>query len=229
MNSITPLLAFVGGLLSFLSPCVLPMIPVYIASLVGPEIFAEGASRHRLPVFFHSLSFVVGFSAVFILLGTGAGFVGLAISTHLALVRQISGSLMILFGIFMIAATKVPWLNYEKRLSAGKVSSGGYWRSLVMGIIFAVAWTPCVGPILGSILTLAMGSESTWSGSYLLAIYSLGAGLPFLIIGLAFDSVFPVLKKINRYSSYIYIACGLLLIGIGILILIDKLRLIQFT
>jgi cytochrome c-type biogenesis protein len=228
MNSISPWVAFAGGLLSFLSPCVLPMIPVYLASLVGPEIFAEGASRHRLTIFFHSLSFVAGFSVVFILLGTGAGFVGLAISTHLSLVRQISGIIMILFGIFMLAATKVSWLNYEKRLSAGKSISSGYWRSLIIGIIFAVAWTPCVGPILGSILTLAMGSESAWSGSYLLAIYSLGAGLPFLVIGVAFDSVFPVLKKVNRYSNYIYIFCGLLLIGIGILILLDKLRLIQF-
>jgi cytochrome c-type biogenesis protein len=229
MNTISPLVAFLGGLLSFLSPCVLPMIPVYIASLVGPEIFAEGPSKHRLIIFFHSASFVVGFSAVFVLLGTGAGYIGLAVSTHLSLVRQISGGLMILFGIFMLAATKFSWLNYEKRLSSGKSVSGGYLRSLIIGIIFAIAWTPCVGPILGSILTLAMGSESALSGSYLLAIYSLGAGLPFLVIGLAFDSVFPVLKKINRYSSYIYVVCGLLLIGIGILILIDKLRLIQFT
>jgi cytochrome c-type biogenesis protein len=229
MNSVTPIMAFIGGLLSFLSPCVLPMIPVYIASLVGPEIFNESPAKHRWTIFFHSLSFVVGFSAVFILLGTGAGLLGLVISEHLDLLRQISGGLMILFGLFMLAATKIPWLNYEKRLSAGKSVSSSHLRSLVIGVIFAVAWTPCVGPILGGILTLAMGSESAANGSYLLAIYSLGAGLPFLIIGLLFDSVFPWLKKIYRYSSYIYIICGLILIGIGILILMDKLRLIQFS
>jgi cytochrome c-type biogenesis protein len=228
MDNISPLVAFTGGLLSLFSPCVLPMIPVYIASLCGPEIFQSGVKGHRLSIFFHSLSFVIGFSIVFILLGTGAGAIGLVISSNLILVRRISGSLMILFGLFLLAATRISWLNYEKRLTPTRSVATGYLRSLIIGIIFAVAWTPCVGPVLGGILTLAFNSESAWSGSYLLAFYSLGLGLPFLIIGVLFDSLAPWLKRISRYSSYIYIFSGLLLIAVGILIWLDKLNWFSF-
>jgi cytochrome c-type biogenesis protein len=228
MDNVSPLVAFTGGLLSLLSPCVLPMIPVYIASLAGPEIYRTGVKGRRLSVFFHSLSFVIGFSALFIVLGTGAGAIGLAISSHLLLVRRIAGSLMILFGLFMLAAPRISWLNYEKRLTPNQSTTTGYLRSFIIGVLFAVAWTPCVGPVLGGILTLAFNTESIWHGSYLLAIYSLGLGIPFLIIGLLFDSLLPWLKKIGRYSSYIYIFSGLLLIAVGILILINRLNWFSF-
>jgi cytochrome c-type biogenesis protein len=228
MDSISPLVAFVGGLISLLSPCLLPIIPVYIASLSGPEIFQSGVGGRRLTVFFHSLGFIVGFSAVFIALGTGAGLIGFSISSHLLLVHRISGILMILFGLFLLAAPKISWLNYEKRLAPSQSITTGYLRSLLLGVLFALAWTPCVGPVLGSILTLAFNSGSGWQGGYLLAFYSLGVGLPFLIIGLLFDSVLPWLKRINRYSAYIYIFSGLLLIATGILILINKLTWFSF-
>jgi cytochrome c-type biogenesis protein len=200
------------------------MIPVYIASLCGPETFQSGARGHRLSIFFHSLSFVLGFSIIFILLGTGAGAVGQIISSNLYLVRRISGSLMVLFGLFLLAAPRISWLNYEKRLAPSHSLATGYLRSLIIGIIFAVAWTPCVGPILGGILTLAYNSESAWRGTYLLAFYSAGLALPFLVIGILFDSLSPLLKQIRRYSSYIYIFSGVLLIATGILIWLNKLN-----
>jgi cytochrome c-type biogenesis protein len=228
MDSVSPLVAFTGGLLSLFSPCVLPMVPVYIASLAGPEIFQSGVKGHRLSIFFHSLCFVMGFSVLFIILGIGAGAVGSAISSHLLLVRRIAGSLMIIFGIFMLAAPRIPWLNYEKRLSPNRSVATGYLRSFIVGVLFAVAWTPCVGPVLGGILTLAFNSESAWQGGSLLAMYSLGLGLPFLAIGLLFDSMLPWLKKIGRYSTYIYIISGILLIAIGILVLTDKLSWFSF-
>jgi cytochrome c-type biogenesis protein len=118
---------------------------------------------------------------------------------------------------------RVPWLNYERRLAPSLGTTIGYLRSFLTGGIFSLAWTPCVGPILGSVLTLALGSETAWQGAYLLAIYSLGLGLPFLIIGAAFGSITPLLRRINRYSNWIYIISGLLLITIGILILTNKL------
>ncbi len=217
------LVAFGAGLLSFLSPCVLPLVPVYLASLAGPEIFVTGAYKRRIPVFFHSLSFVIGFSIVFTILGAGVGLAGFAISAHLVLIRQIAGSLLIAFGLFMLVALKVPWLNYERRLSSSLGVTTGYLRSLLTGGIFSLAWTPCVGPILGGILTLALGSETAWQGASLLAVYSLGLGLPFLIIGAAFGSITPLLRRINRYSNWIYIISGLLLIAVGILILTNRL------
>ncbi len=223
MEEISFLVAFGAGLLSFLSPCVLPLVPIYLASLVGPEIFDTKATRKRIPIFLHSLSFVIGFSIVFVILGVIAGLTGFAISPNQALLNKIAGSLMIAFGLFMLAALKLPWLNYEKRLNPSLGNTTGYLRSFLTGSIFSLAWTACVGPILGGILTLAMNSATVWSGAYLLAIYSLGLGLPFLIMGVAFDSITPLLKHIYRYSTVIYIISGLLLIAVGVLILTNKL------
>jgi cytochrome c-type biogenesis protein len=223
MEHISFLVAFSGGLLSFLSPCVLPLVPVYLASLAGHEIFETKAARNRISIFLHSLSFVIGFSIVFITLGAIAGLVGFAISAHLAILRQIAGILLIIFGLFMLAALKVPWLNYEKRLAPSQSIATGYLRSFLTGAIFCLAWTPCVSPILGGILALAWASETAWHGAYLLAIYSLGLGLPFLAMGIAFDSITPLLKRISRYSGWIYIISGLLLITVGILILTNRL------
>jgi len=223
MEEVSLLVAFSAGLLSFLSPCVLPLVPVYLASLAGPEILDDKITRRRMPLFLHSLSFVLGFALIFTILGASAGLVGFAISAHLALIRQIAGGLMIAFGLFILAALKVPWLNYEKRLSSSLGTTTSYLRSFLTGGVFSLAWTPCVGPILGGILTLALGSETAWQGAYLLAIYSLGLGLPFLIMGIAFDFITPLLKRIYRYSNWIYIISGLLLIAVGILILTNRL------
>jgi len=223
MEEISLWFAFSAGLLSFLSPCVLPLVPVYLASLAGPEIFDAKAIRNRILIFLHSLSFVIGFSIVFIILGAGVGLAGFAISAHLVVIRQIAGSLLIVFGLFMLAALKVPWLNYEKHLNPSLSHTTGYLRSFLTGGIFSLAWTPCVGPILGGILTLALSSETAGQGAYLLAVYSLGLGLPFLIMGIAFDSIIPLLKHIHRYSTAIYIISGLLLIAVGILILTNRL------
>ncbi len=223
MEHIPLLVAFGAGLLSFLSPCVLPLVPVYLASLYGPEIFGPRVSRIRLPIFLHSLTFVIGFSIVFIILGAVAGLAGFAISLHSLIVRQVSGSLLIIFGVFMLAALKVSWLNYERRLNSSLGTTTGYLRSFLTGGIFCLAWTPCVGPILGGILTLALDSATAWRGAFLLAVYSLGLGLPFLIIGVAFDAISVLLKRIYRYSTAIYVFSGVLLIAVGILILTNRL------
>ena len=223
MPSVSIVAAFSAGVLSFLSPCVLPLVPVYLASLCGPEILEPRAGRSRIPVFLHSLSFVGGFSIIFVTLGAIAGLTGFAISLNQALLNKIAGSLLIAFGLFMLVALKVPWLNYEKRLTPSLGNATGYLRSLLIGAIFSLAWTACVGPILGGILTLALDSATVWRGTYLLAVYSLGLALPFLAMGIAFDFITPLLKRINRYSSWVYIISGLLLIAVGALILTDRL------
>ena len=220
---ISIVVAFSAGLLSFLSPCVLPLVPVYLASLVGAEIFGGRVAGIRLPIFLHSLSFVAGFSLIFTTMGAIAGLTGFAISPSLALLNKISGSLLIALGLFMLAALKVPWLNYEKRLTPSLGGTTGYLRSFIIGATFSLAWTACVGPILAGILALALNSATVWRGAYLLAIYSLGLGLPFLIIGVAFDSIAPFLKRIHRYSSLIYLISGLLLVAVGVLVLTNSL------
>jgi cytochrome c-type biogenesis protein len=223
MENVSPVVAFSAGVLSFLSPCVLPLVPVYLASLCGPEILNFEARTRRLPTFLHSLSFVIGFSAVFIALGAIAGLTGFAISPNPYILSKVSGSLLVALGIFMLAAMKIPWLNYEKRLVSSAGSSTGYLRSFFVGAVFCLAWTPCVGPILGGILALALNTGTAWKGAYLLSFYSLGLGIPFLVIGLAFSSITPLLKGIYRYSTWLYIISGLLLIIIGALVLTNKL------
>ncbi len=220
-ENVTVLVALGAGLVSFLSPCVLPMVPVYLASLYGPEIF-EGRG-FRPAVLLHSLSFVLGFTLLFVLLGVIAGVTGHAIIPDINLLRKIAGSLMIAFGVFMLLAMKVPWLNYEKRLTPNIGKTTGYLRSFIIGGAFSMGWTACIGPVLGSILTLASVKATAWEGAYLLAIYSLGLGLPFLVIGAAFDALRPLLKRINRYSGIIQLVSAFLLIIMGILVLTNKL------
>ena len=222
-ENISLMVAFTAGLLSFLSPCVLPLVPVYLASLYGPEIYDARATGIRVPLLLHSLSFIVGFSLVFVTLGVIAGLTGFAINPSSVLLNKVAGSLLIAFGLFMLAALKVPWLNYAKRLTPSLGNTTGYLRSFLIGATFSLAWTACVGPILGGILALALNSATAWQGAYLLAIYSLGLGIPFLIIGVAFDSIMPLVKRIHRYSNLISIISGLLLIVVGVLILTNNL------
>jgi cytochrome c-type biogenesis protein len=223
MQDITIVGAFVAGLASSLSPCVLPLVPVYLASLSGPEIFETGTKTSRLPVFLHSLSFVVGFSIVFTFLGASIGLLGFAIGQYLPL-REITGSLLVAFGLFMLAALKVPWLNYEKRFTPSMSRVTGYLRSLITGGLFSFAWIPCTIAPLGVILTFAGASETAFKGAYLLAVYSLGLGVPFLIVGAAFDYIVPLIKRVYRYSGLVYMVSGVLLIAIGILILTNNLE-----
>ena len=223
MEEVSVLVAFSAGLLSFLSPCVLPLVPVYLASLVGPEIFDDKATRKRMPIFLHSLIFVLGFSIVFSLWGAGAGLIGSTLLAHSAVIHKVVGGLLIFFGLFMLAALKVSWLNYESRLTPSLGTTSGYLRSFLTGSIFCFAWTPCLSWQITGILSLAGSSGTVWRGTYLLVIYSLGLGLPFLVMGIAFDSIAPLLKRIYRYSTAIYLVSGLLLITVGILILLNKL------
>lgn len=216
---ITLWIAFSAGLAAFLSPCVLPLAPVYLASLAGPGVLEGGSGRSRASTFLHSLSFVIGFTIIFSLWGAGIGLIGSAISIHLVLIQRIIGGVLILFGALMLAALKVSWLNYEKRLNVSAGTTTSYLRSFLLGAVFPVAWIPCTSWQLGGILFLAGGSGTAWQGTYMLAVYSLGLGLPFLAMGLAFDFIAPYLKRISRYSAWIYTISGLLLIAVGVLVL----------
>ena len=216
------LVALAAGLLAFLSPCVLPLVPVYLASVCGPEVLEPQARRGRLPIFLHSLSFVVGFSLVFIILGAGVGLIGFALRSHLLTLR-IAGGLLIAFGLFLLAALKFPWLNYEKRLTPSLGATTSYLRSFVIGVVFSLGWSPCIAGLAGGTLLLALSSMTAWQGASLLGVFSLGLSLPFLIIGLVFDWARPRLRGIHRYSTWSSIVGGLLLIAVGVLVLTNKL------
>jgi cytochrome c-type biogenesis protein len=223
MTQIPYIVAFTGGLLSFFSPCVLPLVPAYLANLAGVTAIDPQTRKSYLPALFHSLSFVLGFSLIFIGLGASVGLIGTTITAHSALLRHIAGGLIIAFGIFLIAAFKLPWLNYEKRLNTTVGSNPGYLRSIGIGAAFALGWTPCIGPILGAILTIAWSSQTAAEGALLLTIYSLGLGIPFIILGLVWGAIMPWWKNINRHLGTISIVSGVLLIIVGILMLTGNL------
>jgi cytochrome c-type biogenesis protein len=213
--------AFIAGLLSFLSPCVLPLVPAYIANLAGNTAIENG-SKATIRTLLHSLCFVLGFMAIFVILGASVGLLGTAITANGTVLRIISGALITFMGVFIILAFKIPWLNYEKRLHFNPSRNPGYVRSILMGGAFAMGWTPCVGPVLGAILAMAWSSQNVGLGAQLLVIYSLGMGIPFILIGLLWGAILPLWKSINKHLGLISIISGALLIIVGILILTNN-------
>ena len=216
MPSATLSVAFVGGIVTFLSPCILPLVPVYLANIAGASVLTSDLPDRRR-IFLHTISFIVGFSLVFTALGASFGLLGAVAPGEV--LEKVAGALLITFGIFLVAATKIPWLNYEKRLNFTMVKGSGYLRSLLIGVIFSLGWTPCVGPILGSILALAANSQTAWQGVYLMLAYCLGLGLPFIAVALALGSASRYIRWLSRHAFITSIVAAVLLISVGILML----------
>jgi len=199
------------------------MVPVYIANVAGMTSIDE--TPRRWHIFFHTLVFVIGFSIVFIILAALLYVVGSAISK--TALQIVSGILLIGFGVFLIAATKVRWLNYEVQFGKLAGKGKGYVRSLLMGLTFALGWTPCVTPMLASMNLLAVNSPNIVSGILVLVFYSIGLGLPFIIVGLALGHTRPVIRWLSRRGTIISIVGGVLLIFVGLLTLTNNLGILQ--
>ena len=213
--------AFAAGLLTFLSPCILPLIPAYLSYITGISFdeLKEGQKRViRKKTLVHSLLFILGFSLVFITLGASASYLGRLLIIHKAIIGRIGGVLVILFGLYIMGVFKLDFLGKEKHLQF-KSRKGSIIGSVLLGITFAAAWTPCVGPILGSILVLAGTRESMLEGVLLLGIYSLGIAVPFIISALLINSFLLHFAKLRKYMFVVKFACGLLLIVVGILLI----------
>lgn len=223
-EEITFLIAFGGGLLSFLSPCVVPLVPSYIAVLLGEH--ADKKSRAQLMIL--ALVFVASFSTVFILLGLSASFIGQILLEHLMLLRKVSGIAVIILGIHLTGIIKVNFLHREKRLNFSQ-KGNSYLRALVMGLALSLAWTPCIGPVLSSILIYAGTSKTILQGGIMLAFYSLGFAIPFLLTAFLLDRFLPHFKRLNRYLPLIQKIAGLFLIILGIMIYTNYLdRILQY-
>jgi cytochrome c-type biogenesis protein len=221
--------AFAAGFLSFVSPCVLPLIPGYISFVSGvsvEEMRGDAApATSRLQVFVTSLAFVIGFSLVFIALGASATAIGKFLFAKLPLLSKIAGVILIVFGLHTMGVFRLAFLETEKRVHAQRKPAGPLGAMLV-GIAFAFGWTPCIGPILGGILAIAGSRNSVNEGITLLAVYSLGLGIPFLLTSLAINQFFGAARKIRRYYHAIELASGALLVVIGVLIMTGQLTLI---
>jgi len=209
------------GVLSFVSPCILPLVPVYLANIAGASILGPDLAERR-HIVLHTVSFIVGFSLVYTALGAFFGLLGAVVPRDV--LGKVAGALLIAFGIFLIAATKVPWLNYEKRLDFAKARGTGYLRSLLIGVIFSLGLSPCTGPQLGSVLTMVANSQTVWPRVYLLLGYCLGLGLPFIAMSLAWGSASRYIRWLSRHAFVTSIVAAVLLIAIGILMLTGYLE-----
>lgn len=214
--------AFVAGLLSFLSPCVLPLIPGYISFISGASLQelsgTADISRVRRKVMFNSIAFVLGFTVVFILLGASATAISKLMLKYLRPISIIAGSVIIIIGLHTMGILKIAALYSEKRFQTN-TKPVNVFGSFVIGLAFAFGWTPCIGPILAGILAIAAGQDTVWEGIRLLAVYSLGLGIPFLITAYSITLFFKMFDKIKKYLNIIEWIAGLLLIIIGILMI----------
>lgn len=227
VGGVSLLVALAAGLLSCLSPCALPMVPTYLGYLSGATVTKTDSgvalSTPRAQVFYHALGFVAGFSVMFIAIGASVGLVGWVLRDNLSLLGKIGGGLMILFGLHLSGIVEIPAFLTERRLGYGATGTASYGRSILVGTAYAIGWTPCIGPTLGAILTLAAGSGSVAQGTLLLAVYSFGMAIPFLAIGLAFTSVHRFYLRLGPYLRFISFLSGLLLIAVGILVFTGSL------
>jgi cytochrome c-type biogenesis protein len=228
-ENVTLLAAFVAGFLSFISPCVLPLIPGYISFVSGVSVEEMRAdvtpATSRLQVFLTSLAFVLGFSIVFVLLGASATAIGKFMFAKLPLLSKIAGAILIVFGLHTMGVFRLSFLEVEKRVHANRKPAGPL-GAILIGMAFAFGWTPCIGPILGGILAIAGSKNSVGEGVTLLAVYSMGLGIPFLLTSLAINQFFGAAKRIRRYYHAIELASGALLIAIGLLIVTGQLTII---
>ena len=230
MAEISYFYVVLAGLLSFLSPCVLPIVPGYLCFLAGTSLdkiaSGEDASKER-NVFYFALSFVFGFSTVFILLGASATLLSGLIYEYLDILRIFGGIIIIIFGIHFMQIIQLPFLNRDTRYQIESYRPG-IVGSYVIGLSFAFGWTPCIGPILGSVLSIAASSETVTYGIVLLMLYSAGLGIPFLLAAYAINGFMRFLSKIRNYIRAIEIFTGVLLVIFGILILTNRIQELAF-
>ncbi len=220
--------AFVAGILTFLAPCTLPLVPGYLGFISGVSASdlqdPTNAKIARRKIFLNGVLYVIGFSVVFIVLGSLFGLGGAVLIKYRLLLSRVGGLFVIFFGLFMVGVLKLPFLNVEKHVTSVKaLKPGNPISSLIFGAAFAFGWTPCVGPILGSILTLAASTATVGQGAFLLAVFSLGLAVPFLIIAASIGSASAYLTRIRKSLNAISIIGGVFLVFLGILLLTNTL------
>ncbi|CAN5861555.1 cytochrome c biogenesis protein CcdA [soil metagenome] len=213
--------AFTAGMLSFLSPCVLPLIPSYATFITGmslDELTTGERARSRRAVLVHGGLFVLGFTLVFLLLGASATFLGGLFRYYSEWVGRVGGVLLLFFGLYLLGVLRLPGAGREWRMQLAD-KPVGYLGTLLVGVAFGAGWTPCIGPVLGGILTLAATSGSMGAGMSLLAVYSLGLAVPFLLATLLLERFLSSFQRFRRYLPWVSRASGVLLIAVGLLLL----------
>jgi cytochrome c-type biogenesis protein len=228
-SSVSLFTAFVAGILSFISPCVLPIVPGYLSFISGVNVaeLKEGEKPAGLArrVGLTSLAFVLGFSSVFVALGAAATLVGYTLQRYKRELAMVGGVVIIFLGLHTAGILPIKWLLYEKRAEV-KSRPLGLLGAYVVGVAFAFGWTPCIGPILGAILLFASQQDTVGQGVLLLAAYSAGLGIPFVLSGLAINGFFSAFGRLRRHMRAVEYVAGALLVGVGLLLLTNRLTLL---
>jgi len=234
MNSISQIslfAAFSAGLLSFISPCVLPLVPSYLSYITGLSVEnlakMEERTRFKSAIMLNALLFIAGFSTVFIAFGASASLIGQVLYEYQDVIRKVGGILIIIFGLYLLGILKLNFLMAERRLIHFESRPVGYVGSFLIGMAFAAGWTPCVGPVLGTILAYASTTESMSGGVMLLSAYSFGLGLPFFLTAIGMDTFLSYFKSLRTYLGGVSFVSGILLILVGIMIFTDSVT--RFT
>jgi len=224
MSTVTYFMTFIEGILTFISPCILPMLPIYFVYLSGTTSEnSVAASSQGNKLLLNSIGFVLGFTIIFVLLGATVTSLGQFFSDHRELLQKISGVVMVLFSLNFMGVFKISLLNKEKRFQF-EFKKLGFFTSIIFGIAFGFGWTPCLGAFLGSALALASNSRTMTDGMLLLLLYSIGLGIPFILTSLVFERAREAFKIIQKYNRIISIVSGILLITAGILVFTDSLK-----
>jgi cytochrome c-type biogenesis protein len=224
--NITVGLAFLAGLASFLSPCVFSLVPAYVGYLGGRAAGGESSATNRWITFSHGLVFVLGFSVVFISLGLAASALGGLLYDTRDWLAKIGGLVVIIFGLHMIGVFRIPFLEYDTRVQKLPDARLGYLASFLMGIFFSAGWSPCVGPVLGAILTLALNGGDLAFGTVMLSAYSAGLAIPFLIAALGIGWVTTTLRRHGKTMRYVEVAMGVILIIVGLMLIFGVFNLL---
>ncbi len=225
-ENINILTAFLFGLLSFISPCVLPIIPGYISFISGHTLDdIKGDKSAARAVMLNSLVFIAGFTMIFVLMGAAATSIGQLLNDNLNLISKIAGGIIIIFGLHMIGIFKIGFLNYEKRFHL-QDKKLGILGSFAVGAAFAFGWTPCIGPVLAGILAIASQQETVMQGIILLFVYSLGLGIPFFLTAVSINKFFTLFNRIKKHFHTIEVVGGVMLVAVGILMMTNYLTII---
>lgn len=220
LENVSLSIAFVAGFLSFFSPCILPLIPVYIMYMTGVSLEDE-LEKRRIFALTRTIGFIIGFTIIFMIMGTSASFLGKIFIKNKGIFSKVSGILIVVFGLNMMGIIKLGFLNMGKKLKVPKKMTN-WFSSVLMGMAFATGWTPCFGPVLGSIVIYAGGSDTVSKGIYLLLIYSFGMAVPFMLTALFINVFNKLMVKAEKFIEYIPKISGFIMVIFGILVFFNK-------
>ncbi|WP_088102659.1 cytochrome c biogenesis CcdA family protein [Halalkalibacter urbisdiaboli] len=227
MGEVTIWLAFLAGVVSFLSPCIFPLVPAYLAQLTGATIDGNIVAAERKLILSRSIGFICGFTSIFLLLGASSTFIGQLFWSHRQLFEQIGGIIITVFGLQMMGIISIRMLLSERKFSKKPKKTASFANSVLLGFLFGTGWSPCIGLVLSSILILASQSETMWTGMYMLLIYSIGLGLPFIGVALLWSRSLHKMRRINKWLPKIQKVSGGIMVALGILLFTGQFSVIS--